>query len=334
MSEFRKDPVQNRWVIIDPDYPIDDRGLYTVDLPDDLPALDPDCPFCPGREALVGPELLRYNFIPKDGVDWDIRVVPNRVPVLRVETQIEKEADGIYDWMSGVGADEILIESPYHNDLPHRIQPNRVEQVFWAIHDRILDLRKDTRLNYLFYFKNFGHQAGDVVVHPHSRMIGTPFIPATVEEELLGGEEYFDLKERCVFCDMVKQEMKAGLRMVAENEYFISFCPYASRYPFETWIIPTGHLSHFEASSKNHLYNLAEIYTETFKKLHKVLENVPFAMVMHNGPLQEEDLPYFHWHLEIYPILTCCPGQAMGGQIYTNPVAPEQAAAALRGESE
>jgi len=334
MSEFRKDPVLNHWVIIDPDYPMDDRALHSVDVPDNLPVHDPDCPFCPGREGDSGPDLLRYNFIPKEEIDWDIRVFPNRVPILRVEKKTEKEANGIYDWMSGVGADEILVESPYHSDLPHLIQPNRVEQVFWAIHDRILDLRKDTRLNYLFWFKNFGQEAGDAVAHPHSRMIGTPFIPAAIEEELVGGEEYFDLKERCVFCDMGKQEMKAGLRIVAANDYFISFCPYASRYPFETWILPTEHLSHFETSSKNHLYYLAEIYTETFQKLHRVLGNVPFAMVMHNGPLQEETLPYFHWHLEIYPILICYPGQAMGGQIYTNPVAPEQASSALRGESE
>ena len=330
MSEFRKDPIQGRWILIDENFPLDEKKIHRVEGVSDLAEHDADCPFCPGRENITGAELLRYNFITKEKADWDIRVIPNRIPALRVETEMAKEADGLYDWMSGTGADEIVIESPFHNDLAHHIPLNRVEQVFWAFHDRILDLRKDERLKYLLFMKNFGRQSGDSLIHPHSRMIGLPFIPSTLEEELVGGEEYFELKERCVYCDIVKQEMKSGVRVVAVNDYFVSFCPYASRYPFEMWIFPIHHASHFESSSKNHLYYLAEIYGESFKRLHQTLGDVPYTAILHNGPLQEGDLSYFHWHIEICPILICQPGQTMGAQFYINPVPPEDAAQSLR----
>ncbi len=330
MSEFRKDPIRHRWVIMDDERPLPKDMLNRVELPETIPERDPDCPFCPGNEKLTGKELLRFNFIQKEQPNWDLRVVPNRMPILRVETQMEKAGEGVYDWMSGVGADEIIIESPFHNDLSHHMAVNRVEQVFWSMHDRILDLKKDERLRYTLFFKRFGRQAGDSFLHPHSRMLATPFVPLEVEAELAGAEEFFELKERCVFCDMVRQELKDGSRIIAVNDGFIAMAPYASIRPYEVWIMPRSHQDRFDGSTKSLYFQLAEMCASIHRKLFDLFGAVPFIQTLHDAPLQEMDLPYFHWHIELVPLLTCTTASQADGSLFINPVLPEDAAADLR----
>ncbi len=326
MSEFRKDPVLNNWTIIAPEkktnYEIlKDRFIKNI------PEKDEKCPFCN-----LNPEefkvLLKYNFVNKE--NWDIIVIPAPNPYLKVETELKKEAEGIYDLTSGTGANEIIIESPEHNEHIEKMSINRIEQIFWAYHDRIVDLRNDKRLEYLLFFKEFAQFETGQNIHPHSKMIATPFIPPLIEKEMVEAEDYFSYKDRCVFCDVVKQEMKEGKRVVSVNPDFIAFCPYASRFPFEIWIMPVTHISHFENSPKIVFYHLAEIYNEVFKKIKKVLGNIPYQTVLHNAPLQEESLEFYHWHIEIYPTLECQSAINNGSEMFVNPVVPEVAAEALR----
>ncbi|BBB31821.1 UDPglucose--hexose-1-phosphate uridylyltransferase [Thermotomaculum hydrothermale] len=327
MSEYRKDPVLNQWVIIAPEKTISYPAIKEQAIPENLPEFDENCPFCKfnGEDTKI---LLKYDF--RNNGKWDLLVIPAPNPFLRVETELQKEGEGIFDLMSGTGANEIIIESPKHNEFTYKMDLNRVEQIFWAYHDRIVDLKNDKRLEYLLFFKEFGITPENKIIHPHSKMIATTFIPAHIELELLSAEDYFSYKDRCVFCDIVKQERKEGIRVISQNEDFISICPYASRFPFEIWILPQKHISHFEMSSKIMFYHLAEIYLDTFKRLNKVLGNVPYHTVLHTSPVQEESLEFYHWHIEIYPILNCYSAPQSGGGIFVNPVKPEDAAKALR----
>lgn len=328
MTEFRKDPVRNQWVVIDDLRPFEPTAEPA--WPPDLPGRDPDCPFCPGAEHRTPGELLRYNVIPKEDGEWDVRVFPNRLPLLRVETELKKAGIGMYDWMSGVGADEIIVDSPDHRDQPDRISINRMEQVFWACHDRMQDLKRDTRLKYTLITKAVGAGAGGTLVHPHTRLLATPFVPAMVEEELWAAERYYQLKERCVLCDMVSQETASGTRIVAAGDDAVVLCPYASRHPFEMWVLPVRHASHFELSGKRVHIGLAEMTVQAFRRLVTVLGPVPFVFSLHTSPLQEAELEWFHWHWELVPVLSFAGGPARGAGLFRNPVPPEEAAAMLR----
>ncbi len=323
MSEYRKDPVLNQWVVIAPERAVP-YNLIKENPENEEKEFEPSCPFC-----AINPEetkvLLKYNI--EDKNNWDLLVIPAPNPFLRVETELKKEAEGIYDLMSGTGANEIIIESPKHNEHIFKSNLNKIEQIFWAYRDRILDLKKDIRLEYLLFYKE---NKTNGITHPHSKMIATPFIPSMIETELLGAEDYFSYKDRCVFCDIVKQELKDGIRVVSQNQEFVSICPYASRNPFEVWIIPKNHQSHFEMSSKNQFYHLADIYLDTFKRLHKALGNIPYLSVLHNSPIQEESLEFYHWHIEIHPVIPLYQGEVFSAGLYVNPVAPEEAAKELR----
>ncbi len=330
MSEFRKDPVFNIWTIIDNNMPVSVN--VDNDNMEQLKEFEPNCQFCPGNEQHTGKELLKYNFISKNKNDWDIRVFPKNNPVVKVETKLDKAAEGIYDWISGVGANEIVVESPKHNHKYYQMSLNRIEQIFFAYHDRIWDLKNDIRLEYILFFKDFLKKSEFEIKHPHSELLATPFVPPLVEEEIQNGQNYYNTKERCVFCDIVKSEIKSGVRLVARNENFIAICPYASRKPFEIWMLPVNHSSHFEKSKKTEYYGLAEIFSVCSKKLKKVAGCENFSFALHNSPLKSENLPYYHWHLEIYPDIVKTSVLHIGGCMHINPVSPEIAARALREE--
>lgn len=331
MSEFRKDPVLNIWSIIDSNRPVDTSLMNLHN--EKLPELDKKCPFCVGNEHVTGKEILRYNFISQDKNAWDLRVFPSKTPILKVETHLDKAAEGIYDYISGVGAYEVIVESNKHNERYHSMSVNNLEQIFMAYHDRIWDLKKDTRLEYILFFKEYKNKGKLYIEHPYSKLIGTPFVPPLIEKEMINSENYFKVKERCVFCDIVKSEIKAGVRLVARNENFVALCPYASRKPFEIWILPINHLSHFETSTKMDYYGFSEIFSICSKKINTIVGCTNFSFAIHNSPLKTGDLPFYHWHLEMYPDIVNQSVLHIGSGMHVNPVAPELAAKTLREES-
>jgi len=158
-------------------------------------------------------------------------VVPNRYPALRVEGEIDRTGVGMYDKMNGIGAHEVIIETPHHEQSMADFDDNQIEKVIWAYRDRILDLKRDSRLRYVLIFKNHGPEAGATLAHAHSQLIATPVVPIRVTEEIKGAKQYFDYKERCVFCDIVREELAGQQRLVSENNSFVAFCPFAARFP-------------------------------------------------------------------------------------------------------
>ncbi|MBI5286798.1 MAG: galactose-1-phosphate uridylyltransferase [Deltaproteobacteria bacterium] len=328
MPELRKDPIIGRWVIISTE-----RGKRPADFIVQHPSVKGGfCPFCPGNEDKTPPEILAYrkNQTLPNTSGWHLRVVPNKYPALRIEGDLEREGEGIYDKMNGIGAHEVIIESPDHRDTLSSIPEKQFEEVFWAYRDRIIDLKKDPRFRYILIFKNHGEAAGASLEHPHSQLIALPIIPKRVAEELDGSLEYYNYKERCVFCDMIRQEEMQGMRVVSENQDFLATAPYAPKSPFEIWILPKKHEASFENAQKHHYENLAKLFSSTLKRMDKVLNSPPYNFILHTSPLRDGAEHHYHWHFEIMPTLIKVAGFEWGSGFYINPTPPEESAKFLR----
>ena len=324
MSELRKDPTIGRWVII-----ASERGKRPTDFLTVVEEKkDNFSPFAAGNESMTPPEIvaIRPTNTPKDTPGWTLRVVPNKYPALRVEGELNPRGEGIYDVMNGIGAHEVIIETPDPDKSLVDLDISAIHNVIRTYKGRILDLKKDLRLKYILIFKNHGHLAGATVRHSHSQLIATPVVPKRVVEEIRGARAYYDLKERCIFCDIIRQEMKENIRIAYEEEHFIAIEPFAARVPFETWILPKKHASHFETLDDNGMRHLALMLKAVLKKLNGALQSPPFNYVIHTTPLREEALPYYHWHIEIMPKLTNVAGFEWGSGFYINPTSPEDAA--------
>jgi len=329
MPELRKDPVTERWVII-----ATERARRPGDFVRESVPETPSgrfCPFCPGNETKTPPEVLAYREgSQRNQPGWSLRVVPNKFPVLEIEGELEREGEGLFDRMNGVGAHEVLVESPEHALSITALSERSIEQVLWAFRDRVIDLKNDRRLRYVLLFKNQGESAGATLEHTHSQLIALPVVPKRVQEEIEASERYYEFKERCVYCDLIRQEVKAGTRVVTETDHFVVIEPYAPRFPFETWILPRAHRSHYEAADAAQLKNLAWVLKSTLKKLEKVLERPPYNLIVHTAPLQEAANAHYHWHIEIIPKLTRVAGFEWGTGFYINPTPPEESAQFLR----
>ena len=321
-----------RWVII-----ASSRGKR----PSNFEAATPDapqggaCPFCPGNEDKTPPEILAYYNAGRERnkPGWWVRVIPNRFPALEIEGDLNRTGDGMYDRMNALGAHEVIVESPNHEQAFHQLEQSKLEDVFWAYRDRILDLSKDPRLEYILVFKNHGSAAGASLKHPHSQLIALPMTPIRVKQEASGSKNYFDYKERCVYCDIIRQEMAQGARVVAQNKDFLAFAPFASRSPFEIWVVPLRHSSDFQEIHKTEIASLASMMKLVLGKHNAVLDNPPFNYILHTAPLKSPKLPYSHWYIEIIPKLTKQAGFEQGTGFYINPTPPEEAAKHLRESS-
>ena len=324
MSELRKDPVTGRWVIISTDRrkrPSDFRLESVIPGPND------SCPFCEGREEMTPRELLAHrNGSAPNGPGWSLRVVPNQFPVLRVEGTLDRQGEGLFDKMNGIGAHEVIIECPFHEVSLANLSEDNIRDVLWVYHDRLVDLKKDPRLVYGMVFKNVGAAAGASLEHTHSQLIVTPIVPISVLEEMTGALEFFNYRDRCIFCDMIYQELSSEKRIVLETPNFVVFAPYASRFPFETWILPKNHASHYENIQKKEVDELGTVLKLVLLKLESALDKPAYNNISHTSPFETQQLPHFHWHIEVIPRLTRVAGFEWGTGFYINPTPPEEAA--------
>jgi UDPglucose--hexose-1-phosphate uridylyltransferase len=329
MPELRRDPIVGRWVII-----ATERAKRPTDVPRNTEGLPPGlCPFCPGHEDMTPREVYVAGRPPSgapNGPGWKVRVVPNRYPALMIEGELEREANGIYDRMNGIGAHEVIIETPDHAKDLGGLGDAEVTEVLFALKARVIDLRNDLRFRYILLFKNHGTAAGATLEHAHSQLIALPVTPRHVQEEIEGARRHFEHRERCIFCDIVNQERKERTRVVHENEEFLAFAPWAPRSPFETWIVPKRHESNFEMEPKERLGYCAQALRSTLRRLGAALGNPPYNFIVHSNPLRDPSSPSYHWHIEVMPALTHLAGFEWGSGFYINPVPPEEAAEFLR----
>lgn len=332
MPELRKDPIVGRWVIIATDRA--KRPTHFLSAPPSPATEERFCAFCAGNEDKTPPETLAYRSegSKPNGPGWHVRVIPNKFPALRIEGGLNREGEGIYDKMNGVGAHEVIIENPDHKQTLSTMTDKQIEEVLWSFRDRILDLKKDKRFRFILLFKNQGEAAGASLDHSHSQLIALPIVPGNVIDELQGAKAYYNYKERCIFCDIIKQEINSKIRLVSENDHYVCIAPYAARFPFETWILPKAHDPYFEDSQKFEFESLSRILGDILKRQDKALNTPPYNFIIHSAPFNQDyhDEDYYHWHLELMPRLTHLAGFERGTGFYINPTPPEEAAKFLR----
>ena len=343
MPELRCDPVVGYWTIISTE-----RGRRPVEYRErEVHAETADCPFCEGRESETTPEIfaIRPEGTKPNQPGWDVRAVLSKVPLLSpMKSQVDFYGIGLYDVMDGVGQHELIIESPKHKNDLDELSAADVEKVVRAYVSRFRELERDERFEYSLLFKNHGHVSGalrDIVRHSRSQLISMPITPKRVKEELVSCRNYFERRERCVFCDILNQEKRESSRIVAENEAFFCLCPFASRSPFEMWILPKKHSADFGCLPESDFSHFASILKEALHRLQILLEDPPFNFILHTAPYRHLSRQshwqgldaYYHWYLQISPRLTPNAGFEWGTGIHINPTPPEDAAYLLRGVS-
>jgi len=336
MPQLRKDPIIGRWVIISTERAKrPDQFASSLQEPPEK-----FCPFCEGQESHTPPEIYavrRPGTLPnKEG--WQVRVVPSISPFLRIEGELERQGKGVYDLMNGIGAHEIIVETNKHIANMADLSEEEISLVLGAYINRISDLERDIRFKYVLIFKNYGWSAGGGRIrHSRSQLIATPVNPKRVKEELAGSQHYYEHHERCIFCDLIKQELRDKERLVLDVDGFIAIVPFASRFPFEVWILPKRHSCDFVNLGEKEKRDLARILKLVLLKIKVGLNDPPYNYILHNAPFRRAKAGYwktieydYHWHIEIMPRLTRVAGFEWGTGFYICPILPEDCAKFLR----
>ncbi len=317
MPQLRQDPTTKEWVII-----ASERSRRPHDFIKQTSAsarvpYKEDCPFCQGNEHLTPHETLAYR---KNGLadqaGWWVRVIPNKFPALSPEGSVVREDKGFFRLMDGVGVHEVVIESPFHDRILPLMEDNQVEEILLAYRERYLAVREDARIKLIIIFKNHGEAAGTSLDHAHSQLVGTAVVPSTIRKKLEEATRYYDDHGRCVYCDLIQEELASGERIVMDTERFVVLQPFASRFPFESWIIPKTHQASFGLISIDDSKIFAKILKTTLLKLHYKLNDPDYNYIFHTAPIKDEQDDYYHWHLQIIPRLTTLAGFEMGSGIY------------------
>jgi UDPglucose--hexose-1-phosphate uridylyltransferase len=319
--ELRKDPITRSWVVIGHAEREKER-------------LDP-CPLCPDNRI----ESRVILDLPPHG-GWQVRVYPHLRPLYRIEGDPGRTAEGIYDRMAAIGAHEIVVETPDHSKRLEQLGDEEIERVLEAYTHRITDLKRDARFKYVTVFKNQGPQSGEEWMHAHSQVTATTFVPRRILYELRAAREWYRDRERCVFCDILRQEIRQQKRVVDNVGDYYAFCPYASRVPYEVWLMPRTHNHLFEAlgpgESRRHL---ASLLGRTLRRLLQVSN--AYHLVVHTAPntlqTKGELSDYwrtiagdYHWHIEILPIVEVRTKSYSIKEVYFNGILPEEASEHLR----
>jgi UDPglucose--hexose-1-phosphate uridylyltransferase len=323
MAELRRDPLSGGWVVV---------GYVRVKETDHNV-----CPFCPGNEGGTGTSIREIT--DTQGA-WLVRCFPALNPIFMIEVAEGKRADGMYDKMGNVGAHELVVESREHTKTFSEFTKDELASVLRMWAERMVDLKKDKRFKQVQVFRNHGELAGSYVYHPHSHILATAIIPHGIQLELNNSRSHYEQKQRCLFCDIITQELRHGKRVVASTENFLAYCPFAPRSPFEVWVVPRSHSATFETDLGS---SLTEEFTGLFIDVMKRIERVrnAYSIVLHTAPNQAVDQfrqeevqasDYFHWHIEILPRDFRTSRYKREDEFYTVSMTPEESANILRSE--
>lgn len=326
MAELRLNPVTRRWIV---------TGKRRV-MPDvhDTGAV---CPFCPGNETLTPKPITEVR---DPAGRWSVRVFHDRAPIFHIEGEPGRRGEGMFDRMNTLGAHEIVVATPQHGVTLAELPAEQVVKVVEVCRDRILDLKRDRRFRYVSLFKNQAEPSPTAQGHSHSQIIATPVLPTLLEAEFRWSLDHFLKKDRCIFCDIIKQETQEEKRIVDQNANFIALCPFASRTPYEMWVLPLRHASSWERdmTDPQRLTSLAGFLKSSLQRVEKISESL--HLVVRTEPNREARgwppgwwntvADDFHWHIEIHPE-TEARRSLLGAELfYYNPIAAEEAALVLR----
>ena len=334
--EFRRDPLHHTWVVFAPKRQRRPQDFGAAQMQGGH--LDP---FAAGNERLTPFEVfaLREDHTRPNEPGWRVRVVPNRYPAMEIEGALLGRPAGLYDHLSGIGAHEVVIETPDGDRALEELPVPAIADVLTAWRERINDLDRDLRFQHIYIFKNVGPSAGASLAHAHSQIVALPIIPPLVEGKLIRAREHFERKQRSLFSDILESEREEGSRLVAENDSFLLFCPYASRFPFELAIFPKRHHPDFASCAAPELQDLGEVLRFALQRLAEILQKPGYNLLLHTAPLRRRATERFAstrddycWHLEITPRFNSLAGFEIGLGSYINTVFPEEAARYLRGD--
>ncbi|RMF04698.1 MAG: galactose-1-phosphate uridylyltransferase [Chloroflexi bacterium] len=328
MAEFRQNMATKEWVIIAnerakrPDAFVEKHKPVITET---QLFHDPKCPFCPGNEELD----LEIERLPEDGA-WQTRVVLNRYPALSQRGEVLRTFDGVHRSITGVGYHEVVVENPRHNTTLALMTPQEIKPYLQTIYSRGWDLQKDRRIEQVIYFKNHGERAGASLRHPHSQIIGLPVVPNDIRRRIEEARRYFDDTGYCVYCTMMKDELKNKVRLVTLSKHFVAFVLYAAPAPFHMWIIPRKHSVSFLYIQEDELTDLAYVLHDVLRRLYVGLRDPAFNLIIRSAPVKEISNDYLHWYITIVPRLSRSAGFELGSGIFINPAIPEESAAFLR----
>ena len=324
--ELRKDPITRSWVITGDD------------VSETVAPSETDCRFCADSSRAL---QIVSSAPGLEGNSWSARSAVHPTPLYRIEGEPARRGDGLYDRMRSVGAHEVLIENPRHDRHLWNASDREIERFLVLAAQRIQDLKRDARFKYVSIFKNHGASAGQEFAHPTSQLTATTFVPRRVLYELRAGRDYYEKKERCVFCDILQQEERQNVRLLEIRGDYVALCPYAPRVPYETWLMPRTHDAAFERSALSKpgvMADLGALLRRTLQRIRTITED--FHLVLHTSPNslhQSESLGYwktidedYHWHLEIMPILASKNKSYTFKEVYYSPLTSETAVVRLR----
>jgi len=326
MAELRREPVTRMWVVVTTDHPKGPSDYLSFKPPYRVQEVEGPCPFCPGNEKMTPQETYSLR---RDGGRWSVRVVPNKFPFFHIEGDYDRRPEGMYDVMEAIGAHEIVVEAPDHDQSLATMEPMQIEKILRAYRERLTDLEKDQRFQQFLILKNY---PGIFNRHPHSHILAMPVIPKRIDEEVWGTLDYYQSKERCIFCDIIKEEMAMKKRVILETVHFLIFLPFASRYPFEAWIIPKVHSPDFHRIKEEEMADLSGGIQSLFRCFFELLSDPPYSFTLHTSPVQNRfHRPEYHWHIETRLRIGLREGFEWGTGFFVNPTPPEDAANFLRG---
>ena len=331
MPELRHDPISGHWVIIAEERGKRPHDTFSISLNQNRTG---DCPFCAGHEAQTPPEVfaIRDATTAPNSPGWEVRIFPNKFPALSSVGAINHQGNGLEHVIPGIGVHEVVVESPDHLLSLGNAPTLLIHNVLVAYRDRLNLHKLDPRMVHGIVFKNVGSAGGSSLEHTHSQIMVLPLLPATIKQELIASQTHFENTGHCLFCQLIELERATATRIVFENELFVAFCPFASRFPYETWIVPRNHESHFGKIENAELEDLSRILKFVLNSLETSLNCPPYNYLIHSAPFGPKDLEHYHWHIEVIPRLTQIAGFELGTDMFINPTAPEAAALLLRQE--
>ncbi|MBX4204703.1 MAG: galactose-1-phosphate uridylyltransferase [Candidatus Doudnabacteria bacterium] len=330
MSEFRQDIVSKHWILFAPNRgsrPDDFKHAPASPDPATLPVVDHECPFCPGKES-SNQTLAEYP----EGHNWQVRVIPNKYEALG--HMGGRARSDFYVVREGIGDHEVLITRP-HNVLTAFLPIELMDLNLKVYQDRMRELSNHPEVEYVHIIQNHGQAGGASLVHPHSQIFATPFVPEHLHDEVVGSNIYFHTYGGCVYCEMIYKELQDQVRLVLDHKDFLVFSPFAARVPYALRIIPKRHQASFMDMSDSERRSLAEVLKIVLQKLYNKLNNPAYNYYIHSMPVSHSALTRYdersyHWHLEILPRLNVWGGFELGSDVYVNIVLPEQASDYLR----
>lgn len=333
MPEIRFNPSTKEWVII-----ATERAKRPEDFVSKSYSISSDsaanCPFCLGREQKTPGEIfaIRDKGTQPNSPGWQVRVIPNAFPALKSEGEIfEEKTPAGFTKMSGVGKHEVIIESPAHEQIIATMDQPQVDNIFKTYQERFRALIKDPRFKSIILFKNHGHNAGTSLYHPHSQLIALPIIPHFFRARMEVAQEHFEKNKTCLICDLTKMEKAEKERIVLETDNFIVYEPFASRVPFETWVVPKKHVASFVLISEKDCKELASVMKNVLTRIYKELKNPDFNYAFYSAIHGDNSIVYYHWNIKIFPRFSNPAGFEIGSGMMINTMAPELAAKYLRG---